>query len=218
MSAPAAPTPDVDRRERVDVVPVPPITRGTVAEVVIVGVTMVGEPLNTTLVVPVEVVTPVPPLATAIVVPFHTPVVMVPMEAREERVVALVRATVPVVLGKVQTLLGVVKSAEVMVPEKVSAPPVAGVKIRVSALASLLVNVNDPLVAASMVSALAKVSVPFTVKAVRVPRDVMAVWAAPVTVAADPETSPVTFPVNPPVAVAVPRAIVPPAKVRVLAE
>ena len=37
MFAPAAPTPDVDLKVRVDVVPVPPITRGSVIEVVNVG-------------------------------------------------------------------------------------------------------------------------------------------------------------------------------------
>jgi hypothetical protein len=38
----------------------------------------VGLALSTTLPVPVEVVTPVPPLATAIVVAFHVPAVNVP--------------------------------------------------------------------------------------------------------------------------------------------
>jgi hypothetical protein len=38
----------------------------------------VGLALNTVLPVPVDVVTPVPPLATAIVVAFHVPVVNVP--------------------------------------------------------------------------------------------------------------------------------------------
>ena len=38
----------------------------------------VGLALNTTLPVPVEEVTPVPPLATAIVVAFHVPAVSVP--------------------------------------------------------------------------------------------------------------------------------------------
>jgi len=47
-------------------VPVPPITKGTVAEVVIVGVIIVGLVDNTAAIVPVERVTPVPPLATAI--------------------------------------------------------------------------------------------------------------------------------------------------------
>src|SRR3990167_3968762 len=42
MSAPAAPTPEVERKAKVEVVSVPPITKGTVAEVVIVGVTKVG--------------------------------------------------------------------------------------------------------------------------------------------------------------------------------
>ena len=37
MSAPAAPTPEVDLKVRVDVVPVPPITNGSVIEVVNVG-------------------------------------------------------------------------------------------------------------------------------------------------------------------------------------
>jgi hypothetical protein len=43
-----------------------------------IGVTNVGVFDKTTLPVPVEVVTPVPPLATAIVVPLHTPDVIVP--------------------------------------------------------------------------------------------------------------------------------------------
>ena len=49
-----------------------------------IGVTKVGEVDNTLLPDPVDVVTPVPPLSTAIVVPFHTPVAIVPTEVKEE--------------------------------------------------------------------------------------------------------------------------------------
>ena len=42
MSAPVVPTPDVERRVSVLVVPVPPMCSGKVAEVVNVGVTSVG--------------------------------------------------------------------------------------------------------------------------------------------------------------------------------
>ena len=50
------------------------------------GVTNVGEFDNTTEPVPVEVVVPVPPLATAIVVPFQTPEVIVPTDCKLEPV------------------------------------------------------------------------------------------------------------------------------------
>ena len=49
-----------------------------------IGVTKVGEVDNTLLPDPVDVVTPVPPFSTAIVVPFHTPVAIVPTEVKEE--------------------------------------------------------------------------------------------------------------------------------------
>ena len=59
MSAPVVPTFEVERSVSVLVVPVPPMTSGTVAEVVIVGVAIVGLPENTKLVL----VVPVAPVA-----------------------------------------------------------------------------------------------------------------------------------------------------------
>ena len=54
MSAPVVPTPLVERSASVDVVPVPPITSGTVALVVMVGVARVGLVANTLAPVPVS--------------------------------------------------------------------------------------------------------------------------------------------------------------------
>ena len=54
IADPVAPTPLVERSERVDVVPVPPITSGTVALVVMVGVARVGLVANTLAPVPVS--------------------------------------------------------------------------------------------------------------------------------------------------------------------
>ena len=68
--------------------------------------TRVGEVDNTVATVPVEVVTPVPPLATAIVVPVHTPVVIVPMETKEDKVVTALLTKVPVV-GRVTLVVPV---------------------------------------------------------------------------------------------------------------
>jgi hypothetical protein len=59
------------------------------------GVVKVGLFDRTTLPVPVEVVVPVPPLRTAIVVPFHTPVVIVPTLVKELDTTLLARV-VPV--------------------------------------------------------------------------------------------------------------------------
>lgn len=57
MSAPVVPTPEVERKVRVLVVPVPPICRGKVADVVKVGVARVGLVPNTSAPDPVSSVT-----------------------------------------------------------------------------------------------------------------------------------------------------------------
>ena len=96
--------------------------------------------------------------------------------AKTERLSPVV-VKVPEEFGKVY-VRSAVRSAVVIIPAKVAPPPVAGVSRIVSALASLLVKVNEPLVAASIVSALAKVSVPLTVSPVKVPKDVIFPWVA----------------------------------------
>jgi hypothetical protein len=67
----------------------------------------VGDADRTTLPVPVLVVTPVPPYATATVVPFHTPVAIVPTLDKLESVVTAVFTSVPLV-GSVTDVVPVI--------------------------------------------------------------------------------------------------------------
>lgn len=115
--------------KKVDIfVPIPDIPVITGSPVQFVKTPLVGVPSNgatkvgvldkTTLPVPVLVATPVPPLATAIVVPFQIPVVIVPMLDKLESVVTAVFTNVPVI-GSVIFVAPVVVNVNALTPEVV---------------------------------------------------------------------------------------------------
>lgn len=122
--------------------------------------------------------TPVPPYVDPITVPFHVPVVIVPTETKDERVVTAVFTNVPEV-GNVTLVAPVVVNVKEFAPEVIKSAAIVRLPLNFSVLAALTKSSVSVLPAVNAVDDVAAIVTSNAAEVSLIPKLVIAVCVPP---------------------------------------